>query len=261
MDKDIFEFDPIKHVYTLNGKRLYGVTTVLGVINKPSLVPWAAKMVTEYIKETCHEEFHETKGVQYTVTLIELEQAKSAHSRRASSSATIGTDVHAICEGYVNGMIEHHQGRALPLTEYPDPLFQKFVEWACKENITFLASEKQLYSKTLWVAGTCDLLFKKNGKRYVGDIKTTSGIYDRTPFFQTVAYQMMLEEMGEESFDGGRCIIRMGKKGDFEVAWSNNEIDRKGFIAALDLFKALEVPVNEKQAHIKKAIQKKKRGG
>lgn len=254
--KDEFGFDPVRHVYTLNGKRLYGVTTVLGVINKPALVGWAAKMVTEHIKETCPEEFHPVEGVRYTVTLVELERAKSAHTRKKDFSATIGTDIHAECETLVNEAIA--QGGKIVRPFHTEPMVQKFIDWAMREDIKFLASEKQLYSKTLWVAGTCDLLFEKDGKRYVGDIKTTSGIYDRTPFFQCAGYEIMLEEGGEVPFDGGRCIIRLGKDGSFEVVYSNSPVDKGGFLAALELFKSLEVPVNEKQKHIKRAVVKKK---
>ena len=38
-------FDAKKHVHTLDGKNLTGVTTVLSVIAKPALIQWAADMV------------------------------------------------------------------------------------------------------------------------------------------------------------------------------------------------------------------------
>jgi hypothetical protein len=47
---DVFEFDEKSHIYKLNGKKLTGVTTILGVINKPALVGWAARMAVEHIK-------------------------------------------------------------------------------------------------------------------------------------------------------------------------------------------------------------------
>ena len=48
-----FKFNKEEHYYELDGKRLYGVTTVLGVIAKPALIPWAVKMAIDYIKDNC----------------------------------------------------------------------------------------------------------------------------------------------------------------------------------------------------------------
>ena len=49
--KPKFEFDSVHHYYTLGGKRMYGVTSVLGVIAKNALIPWASKMACEYVRE------------------------------------------------------------------------------------------------------------------------------------------------------------------------------------------------------------------
>ncbi len=258
--EDVFEFDEQKHVYTLNGKRLYGVTTVLGVINKPALVGWAAKMVAEHIQDNAEVIEGNDGGFAYVLPFAMLEEAKGAHRKKKDDAATKGTDVHALCEEYVKDMIATTNGQAVPL-QVEDKMLQQFINWAVKEKVRFLGSERKLYSKEMWVAGTVDLLFEKGGKRYVGDIKTTSGIYDRTPFFQCAGYEMMLEEAGEAPFDGGRCIIRLGKDGSFDVTYSDkNLVDIDGFLSALSLFKALEVPVSEKQKHIKRAVQKKKHG-
>ena len=40
-------FNEASHRYELDGKRIPSVTTVLGVINKPGLPYWAAKLVAE----------------------------------------------------------------------------------------------------------------------------------------------------------------------------------------------------------------------
>ena len=39
-----FIYKDSNHSYTLDGKRLTGVTTILGVIAKPALIGWAARM-------------------------------------------------------------------------------------------------------------------------------------------------------------------------------------------------------------------------
>jgi hypothetical protein len=55
-----------------------------------------------------------------------------------------------------------------------------------------------------------------DGKKYVGDSKTSNAVYPEY-FYQTAAYRMMLEEMGEKDFSGS-IIIRVGKDGSFDEA-------------------------------------------
>ena len=118
-------------------------------------------------------------------------------------------------------------------------LTDKFVAWATENNIQFLESEKRIYSRANWYAGTCDLVFLKDGKKHVGDIKTSSGIYGREYFFQMAGYQICLEEMGEKDFVAN-TIIRCGKDGSFEVKDSFDlESDKQGFLAALSLYREL----------------------
>ena len=249
-----FEFNENNHTYTLDGKRLYGVTTILGVINKPALIQWAVNMAIEHININ-FPTVEEIIKNPFSLSAV-LEEAKSAHRKSKESAATKGTDIHEIIEKIVKRAILENNGVLVRKTS-DEPQVQRFIDWAESEGIKFIDSERRIYSSKIWVAGTCDLIFEKEGKRYVGDIKTTSGIYDRTPFMQCAAYQLMISEQTGETFEG-RCIIRLGKAGDFEVVWSNSHLDEEGFLHALGLFKALEVPVTVKQKTIKKAVNKKK---
>jgi hypothetical protein len=49
--KEGFVFDEKKHLYFYDGKPMTGCTTILGVLAKPALIPWAAKMAVEYIAQ------------------------------------------------------------------------------------------------------------------------------------------------------------------------------------------------------------------
>src|SRR6202034_4217965 len=108
---DEFKFDAKKHAYFLNGKPMLGCTSVLGVIAKPALVPWAAKMATEYIKE--HAPFVKATPNYYEVDEPTLEEAKNAHRKRKEDAADRGTDLHALVEEYVLECIERNDGFAL----------------------------------------------------------------------------------------------------------------------------------------------------
>ena len=65
----------------------------------------------------------------------------------------------------------------------------------------------------MWCAGTTDLVLEIKGKKYIGDVKTSSAIYPEH-FYQMAGYRAMLEEMGETGFDGS-VVIRIGKDGKF----------------------------------------------
>ena len=47
-----YDFDDTgkRHAHYINGKRATGVTTILGVIAKPALIAWSARMAVDYIE-------------------------------------------------------------------------------------------------------------------------------------------------------------------------------------------------------------------
>lgn len=237
-----FTFNKEGHYYELDGKRMYGVTTVLGVIAKPALIPWAVKTCVDYIKEHANIVYTDKKLDHYEITPQQLDEAKSAHRKKKEDAGAKGTDAHAIIEGAIKAAIQINNGYVINNGDMPEQV-QHFLDWAIKNNIQFLASEKQVYSENAWVAGTTDMVFVKDGKKYVGDVKTSSAIYTEH-FYQMAAYRMMLEEMGETDFEGS-AVIRIGKDGKFneskDVQWRYDyQTDLNAFLGALAIFKAGE---------------------
>lgn len=225
-----FHFNNEAHVYVLDGKPLTGVTTILSVIAKPALIQWSADMACKYVKENLGD------IAQLEMVLAE---ARLAHRKKKESAGKTGTDVHVLIETYVKFVIEHHEGHVIPGEPSDNAQVQKFINWAIDNDITFLESEKRLFSKEHWYAGTVDLVFLKDGKKHIGDIKTSSGIYGREFFFQMAGYQIALEENGEKDIFAN-TIIRCGKDGSFEVQDSfDTESDKAGFLAALKLYREL----------------------
>jgi hypothetical protein len=232
-----FQFDSETHSYLLDGKPLTGVTTILGVIAKPALIAWAAKETVKYLDNNKPKtvEIAGVKVIPYTPDQFHdaLDKAKAAHRAKKDSTADIGTKIHAWLEKFVKGKNPKRQAKIGVVTD-------NFVKWANENQVKFISSELRVYSEKYWYAGTLDLILEMNGKKYVADIKTTSGIYDRTPFFQMAGYQIALEEYGMKGIDG-RIIIRCGKDGAFEVKESlDYETDKKGFLACLELYRALK---------------------
>ena len=154
-------------------------------------------------------------------------------------------------EEYVRECIERS---GLADAVYANSPIQAFQEWAVSERIRFIASEQRLYSKTHWIAGTADLIFEKDGKRYVGDVKTYKKLWDRVPVMQCAGYALMWEEMNGQQPTGlthvpppnidGYCIINLPKEREFnpseDVMWSyDTEGDTEAFLSALRLYRYL----------------------
>lgn len=231
-----------KHVYLLDGKQVTGVTTVLGVLAKPALIQWAADMTANWIRENCKGRPYGFvhKGPVYVCYEEDLEEARVAHAKKKEAAGDRGTDVHAQIESYIKACIETRGGAPEALSGLNDPMVEKFVEWAVQNQVTFLASEKKVFSKEWFVAGTFDFSFEKDGKRYIGDLKTMKKMWDRVPFFQTAAYMKMSEEMGEAPYDGS-CVVNINKETtELTDYWTYDHAnDRKAFEAALVLYRQL----------------------
>lgn len=251
--KKEFKFDPIKHTYTLDGKRMYGITTILNVISKPKLIGWAARMAVEFLKKhfdltgrALNEwSFKEWKDI--------LERAKNAHRKKKEKAGEKGTDVHAEIEEIIKSTIADKDKGLTGATTKGGKQIENFLDWAINNKVKFLESEKQLYHEDLFIAGTVDFIFEKEGKTYIGDVKTFAKMWDRTPMLQCAGYGLMYESMYDKKIDG-YCIVRLGKDGSFSEHWGMDVSgDTKGFLAAVELFKQLktwEINNNNKKSLI-----------
>lgn len=241
-------FNEAKHLYTVGGYKVDGTTSVLGVINKPALMPWGIKMAVLYIEEQLKP------GVAYDEIQITtmLSEAKMAHRRKSKEAADIGSLVHNWCKEWIAG-----NAPELPVHEEAKRAVGKFLAWVKEKNVKFLESERMLYSKRWGYAGTVDFIAEIDGKVYVGDFKTSTGIWDEY-WFQVAAYQQAYtEEFPDKKIDG-TMIVRIGKEhADIEIEERTPE-DYKGnvlaFNAALVLFRRINAMKDEQ-------FQKKREAG
>ncbi len=77
------------------------VSELCGILDKPFLVPWAAKMTVEKVAELW------TPDVPHSKQYIELalEESKRAHRVKKDTAGDIGTEVHLIVGMYVEGQL------------------------------------------------------------------------------------------------------------------------------------------------------------
>ncbi len=217
-----YTFDEEKHVHMLDGRKIKGCTTILDVISKPALIPWAAGEVVKYIEENC--DYEELENVEvpdfYRVTKEQLKAAKSAHRKKKEKAADWGTIVHKAIETWIKTNVVPTaviaKGENYILLDEHLVAVNNFVSWATQNNVEFLISEKGIYSEEWQIGGIVDFVCKKDGKLYTGDVKTSSGIYE-TYFLQTAAYAKMLIEMGLYPRFDGMVIVNCKKDGTINV--------------------------------------------
>lgn len=193
---------PFKQVYTLDTKRSHqvyknaagikvpGVTTILGMLDKPALVYWAWKLGCE--------------GKDY--------------KKVSGEAADIGTIAHALCECHVRNMTLDETNLPKDQLDKAQNAFIKFLDWWEREGFECVDSELQMVSERWQVGGTADIVARdKNGDLVLIDLKTSKAIY-REYRMQVAAYAAMYEEITGEAISR-IIIVRIGKEdvGDFET--------------------------------------------
>lgn len=235
-----FHFQESNHSYTFDGKKLTGVTSVLGkVLAKPALIPWASKMACEYIKEHGNKVYYESDLLHYEVTEKQLDEARTAHAQKRDNAADFGKLQHSIIEGYVNNCLEN-KGKPI-IQETGSKHLKTFMDWAFANDITFIATEAMFWSDHLWLAGTADLVFEKDGKRCIGDVKIKKKIYGKEPFLQMAAYHMLSESMENPKGEWSLVLRIDPETAELEELWSKNVTeDREAFLQVLAIYRYLD---------------------
>jgi hypothetical protein len=200
-----FSFDSTKHAYTLDGKPLVGTTTLIGEMFPPPLTWWASGMALEKMgwlnpKNHSAEEVLESAWTGWT-KIREMPSGEFAdflqecyrnHNTFKERAGAHGTDIHALIEDWINLCISDSEGT--PDSPFPEEI-KLFAEWAKVSVGKFLYSEALVYSEILWLAGTLDFIYEKDGKTYLGDIKTSKSIYP-SHFIQMGLYDCQQGENG-----------------------------------------------------------------
>lgn len=227
-----FTFDSTKHLYMLDGKPLTGTTTILQVIAKPALIPWAVKTCKDFMLAALKS------GAPIDEACIE--EAGKQHRLKKEAAGDWGTTLHALIEEYAkNGLTNP------PTDEKMEQAFNHFLSWTNENQVKFLESEKRIYSREMWVGGTCDLVVEIEGKTWIVDVKTGSGIYPEH-FWQMGSYDMCLNEMGLYPKVEGYIVLNLKKDGKFEEKRSiSNEDNRSAFKAALTIYRIQEKIKNQ----------------
>lgn len=203
-------FNAQKHSYTAEEldtslspanvtKILYprSVTQIVGILDKPALVYWAANTTCDYLRNKI------MPGQSYDeIELSELFDAARKNFRSISNRAkSVGTLVHEWIEEVLKRKIAlNPQIPDLPINPQARNACTAVIEWMNQHHFVPLQPEVKLYSRRHNIAGTMDWPAMVDGELSIVDWKTTKradnalGLYDEM-ILQIDTYATIYEEM------------------------------------------------------------------
>jgi ATP-dependent exoDNAse (exonuclease V) beta subunit len=169
--------------------RMYSVTTIIGALDKPALLWWAAQ---ETAKAAVNQAGYlakrvDTEGVDAVVKDLSGARFKTPKGQR--TAADLGTAVHDALEQLaLTGVFPDVDDEVRPFIEQADRWMQKFQP-------TYIAAEMTTYSPTYGYAGTLDAIFEVDGVRFLVDYKTSRKSFDArgkptSPYPESVGIQL-----------------------------------------------------------------------
>src|SRR3990167_3128262 len=191
-------------------QKKYGITTIGNIKDKSGpLKYWVAKIMARFLCSILDK-----RGI----TKYDVDEAKILHTKHLKEAGTIGTKIHDWIEEYI-------KGKKPEMPEEKNIIIgvNGFLDWVKKIKVKFIESEILVYSKQYDFSGRLDAIAIIDGKRYLIDYKTGTGLYNDV-LLQTAAYTAAYQEMtGNKIY--GRWIIRIEKRDEDEF---RADMDEKG---------------------------------
>lgn len=171
---------PARRQYRVDNKRVPGVTTVLGVLDKPALVGWAATTAADAAVEACANGMPPDEA---------RKAGRAAVFARRDKAADLGTRAHA--------MVEAHFAGEETSVDVSDP--EEAKVYACarraidhiEKTCTRVVLSETAYTSPMGFGGTLDLVVERDGKLLIADLKTGKGVHDEV-VPQLAAYRFLL---------------------------------------------------------------------
>jgi hypothetical protein len=173
------------HSYKVDGRKMPGVTTILGAtMPKQALINWAAETTANYAVDN----WDDLGTLAPSKRLKELLGARFADRDQAANR---GTEVHAMAEAYIRG-----EDIDVPLAI--DGHVRQYEAFVADQRVTPVEVEVVVANRAVGYCGTVDLVADVDGRRKLVDLKTSrSGIFPETAL-QTVAYANAEVYLGQD---------------------------------------------------------------
>jgi len=205
-----------------DGTQVPGVTTVLGVINKPQLVKWANNLGLQGIDST----------------------------KYVDETARVGTLAHEMIQEYLGGPAVDWEGITPEQKDLAENAVLSFYEWEKRLGMRMETEfiERQLVSEIHRYGGTVDWYGRIGDRWWLVDLKTSKALYPEH-VYQVSAYHRLLLEIGCP-VDGVR-LLRVGRTED--EGFDDHVIDGPELDSAWDVFLSALSLYRAKQTYEKEA--------
>lgn len=238
------------YVHPETRDKVPGVTSVLGMLPKPFLRPWAAKITAE----TAVDHLGEIVSIALRDKQGAIDFLKRAPDRFTKEAADVGTEAHDLFERLAKG---DSVGRVHPDFE---PFVSHFREFLSEFEPNFVFMEETVWSEKHAYAGSFDAFAEIDGERVWIDYKTTrSGVHEEVAL-QLAAYRFADYIIRE---DGGRVPMPQSDAGAVlhvrPEGWSLVPVkaDEEAFATFLHLREIFEWERTLKSSVIGTAVNKK----
>lgn len=178
--------------------QMWSVTTILGAVDKPALLYWAAEqaalaavhsgatwrgMLDDDEPSCDHTDAATCAVVKW------LRDARFRKPKGFRSATELGTLVHDACERYAL------TGTRPEVDPEVAPFIEQFDRWLQKFTPSYQATEVTVYHPELGYAGTCDAFLTIDGVRLIADYKSSRKHLDSqgkptTPYPEQVGLQL-----------------------------------------------------------------------
>ena len=181
----VTEWKDGRHVYSLRGERVPGVTTCTGVLNKRALYGWYAEQAATWaannpdqLAALGHQDF--------------IAMAKAAPERARDAAGKGGRDLHSHAEKLAS------TGEAPDVPEADLPMVVQAADFLDAMGAQTIASERAVYHEAFMYAGRLDLIAEIRGAIWLLDFKTgQSGVWPEMALQQS-AYRFATHMQGAD---------------------------------------------------------------
>lgn len=153
--------------YSWDEETYVSVTTVLNVLHKPAIAPWASKMAAMYVVE-------EYPIIADLITRGQgkaaIDLIKGAPWRKRDKAADLGTTIHHCIEAI-------NEGKEYTPPDEVTAQLGYFANWVDAFKPDIHMSEGTIFNKQYNYAGTLDIVARIDGLNWLIDVKSGSGVY------------------------------------------------------------------------------------
>jgi hypothetical protein len=211
------------------GELVPSVTNVIGILDKPALPRWSAKMVAERAMVLKHALPKMEDG-----EIVDM--LKAVPWQKSNRAAERGTDIHEYLEYALN------EWERPELSRDAEPFREAADAWLASHDIEVVETELTMFHPLY--AGTCDLVARIDDRLTIADFKTSKAIYDEAALQLAALWGCFTDsdgvplpwrdESGEVAETPVLMVVRIGEDGFEEKMVADPLASLKTFFGLLD---------------------------